>query len=99
MKVKIDAKLMDADGKKPIVVDQSGTNLTLREVCIKSLLTPIKDEDERKKWKRYEIFKKVRDGADTIELKAEEIVLVKEYVGKTQPVLVMGQCWELLEGK
>jgi len=73
--------------------------MTLGDVCINSLLAPIQGDDEKKKWRKYELFRNVRDAKGEIELKAEEIVLIKECIGKLQSTLVMGQCWDLLEGK
>jgi hypothetical protein len=46
--------------------------LTLRDVCVNSLLTPMDGDDEIKKYEKWEIFKKLRDlksKDDTIELK------------------------------
>jgi len=97
MKVKVNNQLNDVEGK-PLQGDKSKT-LTMRDVCINSLLTPVQGDDEKIKWEKYEIFKKLRDSADEVELKLEELSLLKKAVGKLQPPLLMGQIWEMLEGK
>ena len=97
MKVKVNNQLNDVEGK-PLQGDKSKT-LTMRDVCINSLLTPVQGDDEKIKWEKYEIFKKLRDATDEVELKLEELSLLKKAVGKLQPPLLMGQIWEMLEGK
>jgi hypothetical protein len=95
MKIKINEKLKGVDGKDII----TGTNaaMTLKDVCISSILSPIQDDDEKKKFEKYEIYKLLRDAKIEVTLTAEQIAVVKKAVGKFQPPLVMGQCFELLE--
>lgn len=97
MKVKVNNQLKDVEGK-PLQGDK-GKSLTMRDVCINSLLTPVQGDDEKVKWEKYEIFKKLRDAEDEVELKLEELNIVKKAVGKIQSQLLMGQVWEMLEGK
>lgn len=97
MKLKINQSLKDIEGKP--LKGEKGVVLTMREICINSLLTPIQGDDEKAKWEKYEIFKKFRDAKDELELKTEEVVIIKKAVGKIQPPLLMGQVWDMIEGK
>lgn len=97
MKVKVNNQLKDPQGKD--LPGDKGKTLTMRDVCINSLLTPVQTDDEKIKWEKYEIFKKLRDAKDEVELKLEELNVVKKAVGKIQSQLLMGQVWEMLEGK
>jgi len=91
MKIKINTQLTGAEGK---LIDPA---LTLKEVCINSILTPIQEDKEKTKLDKYDIFKKLRDAKIEVELKAEEIVVIKKAIGLLQPPLIMGQCFEMLE--
>jgi len=95
MRIKMNQQLIGVD-KKPIV-KPGAPPLTLKDVCISSILSPIEGDDEKKKFEKYEIFKKIRNGKTEVELKAEEIVVIKKAIGKFQPPLILGQCWEMLE--
>ena len=95
MKIRMNQQLIGVD-KKPIV-KPGNPPMTLKDICIGSILTPIEGDDEKKKFEKYEIFKKIRDAKAETELKAEEIVVIKKAIGKFQPPLIMGQCFEMLE--
>jgi len=102
MKVNINQKLLGVDGVE-VLKGEKGTPLLLKDICISSLLTPNQQDDERKKWEKYDVFKKLRDAVNKdgdiwVELKSEEITMLKQALGKTQTPLIMGQCWEYLEG-
>lgn len=91
MKIKINENLKGIDGENIVPV------MTLKNVCITSILTPVEGDDEKKKFEKYEIFKKLRDAKEEVTLTAEEITVIKKGIGKLQPPLIMGQCFELLE--
>jgi hypothetical protein len=97
MKVKIDQVLQDVE-RQPIK-SEKGKSLTMRDVCINSLLTPTQGDDEKVKWDKYEIYKKLRDAKGEVELKLEELNVLKKCVGKIQPPLLMGQVYDMLENK
>lgn len=100
MKINVLVKLHDIDGKDIIPV-KGASAMTLKDVIFNSILAPVQEDDEKKKYEKYEIFKKVKEvGKDGIvDLKAEEITTVKKSIGKVQPPLVMGQAFDILEGK
>jgi len=99
MKVKVNQELKDVNDlpiKKP-----EGGNLTLKDVIITSVLSPIQGDDQKVKFDKYEIYKKVKDDyvGGEVELTAEEIALIKKCIGQLQPPLILGQAFEMLEGK
>jgi len=101
MKVNVNQKLLGVDGVE-VLKGQDGRPLILKDVCITALLTPNQQDDEKKKWDKYELYKKLKEGVlekdeILIELKSEEITVLKQALGKTQTPLVIGQGWEMLE--
>jgi hypothetical protein len=98
MRIKIIQNLISINGIDPII--DNGAVLTLKDVCVAAVLTPVQEDDFKKKMEKYEIFKKFRDAVeDSIELSAEEISIVKAASGKIHPPLVYGQCCEMLENR
>jgi hypothetical protein len=100
MKVKVNELIFGVDGFTVIPNSDTGESLTLRNVCINSILAPLEGDDEKKRFEKYEIFKKLRDCKDEdgiVELTAEQISTLKKSIGKLQPPLILGQCFELLE--
>lgn len=97
MKIKTNQELFDVDGKTPI---KNGDKLlTLRDVCSNAVLSPASKDDEKKKFEKWEIFKILRDAGDEAELTAEQITTIKRGIGEIYPPLILGQAFEMLEGK
>ncbi|NLH51823.1 MAG: hypothetical protein GX459_03130 [Bacteroidales bacterium] len=99
MKVKVNQELKDV---KDLPIKKSeGGNLTLKDVIITSVLSPMQGDDQKVKFDKYEIYKKVKDDyvGGEVELTAEEITLIKKCIGQLQPPLILGQAFEILEGK
>jgi len=101
MKVNVNQKLLGVDGVE-VLKGQDGRPLLVKDICINALLAPNQTDDEKKKWDKYELYKKLREGVKegeeiNVELKSEEITLIKQALGKNATPLVMGQCWEMLE--
>ena len=74
--------------------------LMLKDICLNALLAEFPDEKPNgmENMKRYLLAKKVQLAND-IELKAEEVVLIKELVGRAyNSPLVVGQAYHFLEG-
>ena len=101
MKVKFNQKLHGVDGL-PLKADK-GRDLTLRDVSISSVLGPAgnrpEDDTDEKKYHRFELYKKIKDNKDEVDLTTTEIAEIKKAIGKHQPALIMGQCWDYLENK
>lgn len=98
MNVNLLEKIRDINGD-PIKKDQSD-DLILRDLCIEACLAPVQGEVEspEQKEKNYLLFRRI-SGVKSIDLSAEEISFLKAKIGKLRPTLIMGQAWELLEGK
>ena len=96
MKIKLNQQLVGVDGETPI--KDKDQNITLKDICIRALLTPIEKDSMKTKLEKWDTFKKIRDSKDFIvELKSEEIVLIKDSMGAIEPQLILGQCIEMLE--
>jgi hypothetical protein len=74
-------------------------NVTLKKVCNSSIVIPLQGDDEEVKMKKYEIWKLLRDSQTEVELTAEQVTLLKKCIGKLQPPVIMGQAFEIIEGK
>jgi len=96
MKVKISTVLLGIQGEE--LKAEGGHKLLLKDIMINAILTPIQDDKEQQKWLKYEIFKKIRDAKDIVELTVEDVSLIKKAIGKLSPPLIYGQCVELIEG-
>jgi len=97
MKVNFNQVLKQSDGLTNLLDSVDGHVLTLRDVCINSILRPIEKEGKKEKWEKYEFYKKLRDGGEEISLLAEEITKLKDLIALFHPQLIMGQCFEMLE--
>lgn len=89
---------IDKDGKK----EKYDEVLTLQSTIFLILLQPVKvEEDGDVKAARYELARYLKQSPlHETELKTEDVVLLKELVGKrcSEP-LIVGQVYRLLEGK
>jgi hypothetical protein len=95
----------------PYLLKLPNETLTLKDIFIKSILTPVKDgysptgqliskgDDEKTKMEKWEIYKKIKNEETQAELTVEELKIIKEGIGKNEPPLVMGQCFDLIENK
>ena len=97
--------------EKPIPnPNKDKTFLTLREVCINSLLSRFTDEagiSGEEMVERFELALMVRDctgeqsanGKTTgFDIKPEQLVLIRRLIAKAHGPLVCGRAWKLLEG-
>lgn len=102
MKVKINETLLGYDGD-PIEMQEGGTDpfaLTLRKACCMALLRAMSSQqcEGLEKMERFDLCRRIYEADDDIELKAEEIVLLKSVSGEFFLPGVMGPIWLLLEG-
>jgi len=95
MKIKVNEQLKGIDGKP--IVNGSNPPMTLKEICITSILTPMEGDNEQGKYKKYEIYIKLRDAKVEADLSIEDLAIIKKGIGKFQPPLILGQCFDLLE--
>jgi hypothetical protein len=75
--------------------------MTLRSVVVDALLTTFGDERElsgEDKLKRYDLAVQIY-ACDEMQLKAEEVALIKKLVARRYGPLVTGQAWAMLDPK
>lgn len=85
------------DRKKP---DGPFKDFTLRTAAVTALSAELPDDKliGEEKYKRYRLADKIYGCAEPIELKAEQISLLKTLIAKTyQGTLIPGRCWDLLD--
>ena len=97
MKVKINQILVSEDGKTPLV--EKNKPLSLKQVCIASVLNPVKEDDFNKKIEKYNIWKRLLASNDNVDLSSEEITILKQSIDKCFAQIVLGQAVEMLEQK
>jgi len=104
MKIKLTQSLKNIDGKelhKEIVENGKVVELKalfqLKDVCVNALMTNTEEKIEgQEKMRRYLLATKIQK-ANELDLKSEEIVLLKKVIGEMYGVLVVGQSFEMLE--
>lgn len=96
-----DEEIVDKEGKK---TTKKHPPFTLRKVCENVLLMPEIDENGEakemngeEKAKRYDLAKRIYTGTGSVDLQVEDIVLLKELIGRHYPTLTSGQAWEILD--
>lgn len=83
---------------------------TLKHVCMDALLNPEVelgpdgkprpvDISGQKKFDRWALATKINNANGVINLKSEEITLLKNLIGKGFGPIVVGPAWDVLEGK
>lgn len=98
MKVDFETRLVDLSGTA--INDSEGKPAALRGVVIDALLAQFKDEPNlsgEEKVKRFILAEKIFRGET--EVSAEDVSLIKKLIGKAYNPLIVGQAWQILEGK
>ena len=100
MKIDILQKIIGVDGIKALPNTETKRDLTLKDICINSILAQEeKQKDGKEKYTDFEIFIKLRDAKKEVELSSEEISRIKEKGNLVLGVLVYGQLCDYLEKK
>lgn len=98
--MKIDFSQTFKDLKGEVLKDKDAADalVNLKDICHLSLLAPQASEkaDGSKKVKMYQLAQKLNVDGE-IDLKAEEVVLLKEVIGKVCTTIIVGQAYEMLE--
>jgi hypothetical protein len=99
MKIDFSQVLKDFDGD-PIKGPKE--DITLGFICEDALLAVLKEETERPNAdeyiRRFELARSIHKGKE-LDLKAEDIVLLKGRILKTRPALIYGLTSDMLEKK
>ena len=106
MKLDLNQTIIDTDGR--IVVMEEGIPFLLKDAIKRALVANYAYEmsSERSlglsgedKFKRWELATQVSKADESIEIKAEDIVLIKSLIGKFFGPVIVGPVWNMLEGK
>lgn len=106
MKVKLNQQMQEIDGRPVQVTGRPP--MTLKDVIVNSLLAVARNpqtgqpetESEKIKFEKYELIRKIRDKKIEVDLKAEDVALIKKLISKHQhSPLIVGEAHEMLEGK
>jgi len=97
MKIDLKKKLIGVDGIKALPNPDNGKDLTLRDVCINAILQPRKDATGKQKAEAYELFLKIRDAGNEIDLSVEQVAQIKKSIGEIYAPLISGQAWAILD--
>lgn len=98
MKVDFEQEIKTLNGESIPATD--GKPAVLRGVAVDALLAVFADEQQlagEEKLKRYLLAEKIHNGG--VEFNTEEIALVKRLIGKAFTPVVVGQAWQMLEGR
>lgn len=95
MKIDMSQTLLDLGG---LPLRNNDEILTLGSVSIEALVLVQRDDrvNGGEKFKRYQIAQKIH-GKDLIDLTLDEIVLIKDLIGKAYGPAVVGPAFNLLE--
>lgn len=100
MKVNVDKVLLDLEGKEILRSDNSP--MKIKELVIQSLTILNKDDEKMTGDERYKLFdiaQRITKDASSVDLKSEEIALIKQRIGVMFQPLVVGRVYDVLEGK
>ena len=99
MKIDFSTVLQDPDNPSEQAKDSKGVLITLGVIARSALNSELQDErrNGEDKYASYKLADKIRTSTKPLDLKADQIVLIKQRIGKAYPAGVSGQCWDLLE--
>ena len=95
-KINFSAVLMSIEGT-PIKTEKQ-EKMTLGAATKQSLLFFDEKESGSEKYENYCLATKVIDGGE-VTIKSEEISRIKKAIGKYMGAIIVGQAWNILEGK
>lgn len=107
MKINFTVKLVGLDGQPVLEKDTDGQTkmVTLATVAVNALLAPLVDMrgqpeqlDGLTKVRHATLAESIFKATDAVDLKVEDIALIKERIGRAFAPLVVMRAWALLEG-
>jgi len=96
MKVDFQKPILGLNGK-PIVDNNAGGDLTLATVCSRSLIASDTPKNAEEKFRRGRLAIKISDSKVPLDLKVEDISLIKEVVSEIWSPLVIARAFPLLD--
>lgn len=75
--------------------------VTMAGIATNALLSVPQEQDmpTQVKYNRYKLAQRIAGAEGEVELSAEEVSMLKDLIGKAYAPLVVGQAFDLLEGK
>ena len=100
MKLDVTQVLKSISGDNLIDVDENNEvmPISLRYVLVNSLMVPIEKDSGPKKAEKYGLAIDIQRN-DEVEVTAEQIVILKEAIGKPYGPSVVGPVYAILDGK
>ncbi|MCM2441200.1 hypothetical protein HGO34_15870 [Agrobacterium vitis] len=102
MKIDFTQKLLSLDGLPmngaPLGVEG---DTTLSHVAVAALMMTFPDEQHlagTAKFERYQLARRVHDVKEPVDLKVEEVALLKDLIGRAFSPSVIGPAYSLLDG-
>jgi hypothetical protein len=92
-------KLMDGTPIMEVGKDGQAETAVVRTALVNALLQPTDKDAGIDKMKKYDLAMRIYSAKTLVELTIEECAMVKELVGKSFAPLVVGQLWNLLDGR
>lgn len=99
MKIDFSTVLRDPDDFSKEAKDSKGNLVTLGVIARTALNADLQDERRsgEDKYAAYKLADRIRNATGAIDVKVEQVTLIKQRIGKAYPPAIMGQCWDLLE--
>ncbi len=99
MKIDLTTSFTNENGQN---IKDGEQDLTIGKVITTAILSPMKDDDKLTGEEKANLFNlwfdKIRN-KKTADLEPEEIILIKERVGKAYAQIIVGQSFKILKGK
>ena len=101
MVIDVSKNLYQLNGNVIMDVDEKGnaTPATLKLALVNAILSSEPNEKPVDKLHKYELAKSIYKAEKEVELKVEDVALIKRRVEDVYAPLIVGQVVELLEGK
>ena len=99
MKIDFSKELIGYDGEP---LKEGDKIITLAMVCCNALGNPAPDEAQlpgEEKARRFDLAVAVYASKGPLDLKVEQVALIKSLIGKLYGPMVVGPVWKLLEGE
>jgi len=99
MKINFNQPITKLGTKEPLLKPNSTDSFCLKDAAIEALLMIEENLTGEEKARRYLMATRIYANPDGPDFTVEEISLIKKAIGKGYGALVVGQAWEMLEGK
>lgn len=97
MKVNLSTPILDHKGQP--AVDEQEKQISAKDVIVQAILMGGRAENksEEEKYKQYVLLTSISESSGEVDLKAEDIVMIKKLVNEVYPALVYGRVRDLID--